>query len=61
MIVSEVKILECIIDRINGEVNNLNTEHKSNYYEQVVANNMIMGLNKAESIILQELEVIKNG
>ena len=59
--VSEVKVLEYIIDRINDEVNKLNTEHKSNYYEQVVANNMIMGLNKAESIILQELEVIKNG
>lgn len=58
---SEVKVLEYIIDRINDEVNKLNTEYKSNYYDQVVANNMIMGLNKAESIILQELEVIKNG
>ena len=53
--------LESILESINHEVNQLNTKYKNNYYEQVHANNVIQGLNHAEKIILQEMEVIKNG
>lgn len=53
--------LESILERINHEVNQLNTKYKNNYYEQVYANNVIQGLNHAEKIVLQEMEVIKNG
>ena len=53
--------LESILERINHEVNQLNTKYKNNYYEQVHANNVIQGLNHAEKIVLQEMEVIKNG
>ena len=54
-------VLESILERINHEVNQLNTKYKNNYYEQVHANNVIQGLNYAEKIILQEMAVIKNG
>ena len=54
-------VLESILERINTEVNALNTQYKNNYYEQVYANSVITGLNYAEKIILQEMEVIKNG
>ena len=60
---SEVALnaLNSILERINHEVNQLNTKYKNNYYEQVYANNVIQGLNHAEKIVLQEMEVIKNG
>ena len=58
---STLNVLESILERINTEVNALNTKHKNNYYEQVYANNVIQGLNHAEKIVLQEMEVIKNG
>ena len=58
---NEIKSLNNAIDRINDVINKLNETDTSNYFEHITNGHVIRGLNIAETIILQELEVIKNG